>query len=194
MRANTDVAAPLEKEEKKAGEAASKLRIAAKANKVKKDAWEQQVTQAIMDGNTRRGHLQTLLSVECLRDVGYKVAELLATDFVLEELREGLFTAAECRATGIKAFDMASAGYTARELRGGGYSASALKKSTSFTAAQLKAGGFTAKQLKAAEYEPLELKENGFTATELKEGTFTAGNLKPFFTCSEVSDVRLIAV
>ena len=51
--------------------------------------------QWIVDGFTRRGYLQSLVSAETLRDVGFGVIELLACDFSLLELRQGGFTSAE---------------------------------------------------------------------------------------------------
>lgn len=188
LRSNTDVSV-VEKAEKAAGEAVIKLRAAARGGKLKRDAWEQSLTQLVTEGATRRGHLQSLISAECLRDVGFKAAELLAVGFDLVELRLGSYAAAELRATGIKAVDMGAAGYSARDLKGGGYTAAALK-AANFTAAQLKAGGFVAKQLKIVGFTPDELKANGFSAGELREGTFAAKDIKYLFT---VMEMRLAA-
>ena len=191
LRTNTNVAI-VEKVEKQAGETVAKLRASAKQGKLKKEAWMEQVTQLMIDGATRRGHLQSLVSAECLRDVGFKASELLPSGFLLNELRAGNFTAAEMRATGIKAADMKAAGYTARELKSGGYSAATLKAAL-FTARELKIGGFSAKQLKAVNFTALELKDNGFSAGELKDGTFTAAELKPLFTVEEMREARFKA-
>ena len=37
------------------------------------------LTQLVVDGATRRGHLVCLIAVETLRDVGFSAAELLAS-------------------------------------------------------------------------------------------------------------------
>ena len=51
---------------KQAGEAVTKLRQTARQGKLKREAWEEALTQMIIDGNTRRGHLQTMVAPDCL--------------------------------------------------------------------------------------------------------------------------------
>ena len=126
-----------------AKETIAKLLGEARRGRVNKETWETTVAQLIVEGQTRRGYLQSLVGADTLRDVGFQVLELLGAAFTVAELRLGGFTGAEMKAAGRKA----------AELRANGY-----------TAGQLKKGGYTAAQLKAAEYTITELKEGGFAA------------------------------
>ena len=63
--------------------------------KLRKDLWESSLTQLLVDGATRRGHLLCLIAVETLRDVGFTAAELLGSGHTLAELRAGGFTVRE---------------------------------------------------------------------------------------------------
>lgn len=101
--------------------------VAARAGKLKREVWMQQLCQLILDGVTRRGHLNSLINAQSLHDVGFTAAELLASGFVLAELRVGGFDAGGLRAAGLKAMELGSAGFTAAELKGGGFSCRELR-------------------------------------------------------------------
>lgn len=145
-------------------DAAVKLLTAARANKVKRDMWEEMVTQLMVDGALRRGHLQALISAEALRDVKFSATELLAAGFELPTLREGGFTAAEMRKAGLKAAELGAAGWTPAQLKGGGYTARNLREA-GYSAAAIKSGGFSVRQLKGVGFSAAELKANGCTCT-----------------------------
>ena len=53
------------------------------------------MTQLIVDGGIRRGHLHALISAEALRSVGFKAQELL----------DATFAEAECAEPGTMTFD-----------------------------------------------------------------------------------------
>ena len=61
--------------------------LEARARGRQRMAWEQQVYQLVVEGAMRRGYLLSLITAEALRDVGFTAAELLATGFILAELR-----------------------------------------------------------------------------------------------------------
>ena len=69
LRKNTDVV-NVERSEAAAGEVAARILEAACKGKLRREAWEAQLTQLIVEGATRRGHLLCLIAVETLRDVG----------------------------------------------------------------------------------------------------------------------------
>lgn len=116
-----------------------RLLAAARVGKLKKDAWEENVTRLMVDGTMKRGHLASMISAEALRDVGFTAQELFDTGHTLPVMREGGYLAAEFRAIGFKAGELGAGGYEPGELRAGGYKAKDLK-SADYTAAQMKSG------------------------------------------------------
>ena len=70
-----------EAEIKPGEDAVVKLLTQANTGKIKKIAWEITVTQLVVDGAIRRGHLMPLISAEALRRVGFKAQELLDAAF-----------------------------------------------------------------------------------------------------------------
>ena len=165
-----------------------KLLAQARTGKVKKAAWHEKVTQLMVAGALRRGHLFSLIAAEALRDVGYSAAELLASAFTLPTMREGGYLAAEMRAVGKTAGELWASGYTAAELKKGGYKARDLK-AAEIAASAMKAGGYVAKEMKGAGFSAGELKDHGYSARDLREGTFVAKDLKPLgFTAGELRE------
>lgn len=161
------------------------MRAAARNHKLRKELWERQLYQHLVEGRMRRGHLRSLICAEALRDVGFTAAELLINGFVLSELRDGGFSAAGLREAGMKADKLKQAGFMASELRGGGFHCRELR-SIGFTSAELKEGGFVAKQLREIGVSGDELRANHFSAEELREGTYPLAELKKLFTPAEL--------
>ena len=50
------------------------MRAAARNGKRRRDVWEQQIYQLIVEGRARRGHLLALISAEALRDAIFPLA------------------------------------------------------------------------------------------------------------------------
>ena len=73
-------------EEEAARERVVTMRVQAHNGKLRRDAWEHQLCQLMVDGCTRRGHLLSLVTAEALREVGFAASELLASGFQLLEL------------------------------------------------------------------------------------------------------------
>ena len=159
-------------------DAVVKLLTSAASGKIKREAWEESLTQWMAAGSLRRGHLHALISAETLRNVGFSASELLDAGFALATLREGFFTALELRKVGLKAGELGAAGYTPSQLKSGGYTARNLKES-GYSARQIKSGGYSVRALKNVGFGAQELKDNGCTCAELREGTFTASDLRP---------------
>ena len=141
-------------------DAVAKLLAAARRGKVERSAWEQQLARLLVGGNLRRGQLQSLLTAECLRDVGFKADKLLAVGFTLGKLRAGGFTAAELKKIGTKAATLRAEGFSARELREAAFTAKEMK-TAEVPIRELHDGGYLAKALRAVGYEPLELTQGG---------------------------------
>ena len=163
---------------KRAEDAVVRMMMQANGKKMQRAAWQLQLTQLVVDGAIRRGHVLALIMADTLRKVGFAAQELLDAQFDLLELRQGGYSAKELRAIGLKAGELGHVGYTPKDLHAGGYTAKNMREAE-FTAAEMKAGGYTAKNLKDVGFSPAELKANGFSATELREGTFSAKDLKP---------------
>lgn len=191
MRRNINISV-VELAEEAARERVINMLSAASKGKLKREMWEKQLYAMIIDGVTRRGHLQTLITAQALRHVGYTAGELLATGFVLAELRAGGFSADGLRAAGLKAFELKEGEFNARELREGGYTTKECR-SAGFSPMDMRDGGFTALQLKEVGLSALELQENGFSAAQLREGTFPASVLRPLFSVDQLRYAGFVA-
>ena len=159
-------------------DAVVKLLSGARAGKIKRRAWEEKLTELLCVGDLRRGQLQSLISADTLKDVGFTAKELLEARFTLPVLREGGYMAAEMRSIGKKAGELGKGGYTPAELRAGGYRAKDLKNDK-FTASDMKQGGYPALEMKNVGFQAAELYSSGYEPKELREGTFPAKDLKP---------------
>lgn len=115
LRKNQNFAV-VERAEAAAGEVVAKMLEAACKGKLKRDAWELQLTSLLVEGATRRGHLTCLVAVETLRDVGFGAAELLAVGHTLAQLKAGGYLAREMKELGLKVTVLKETGY-ARVMR-----------------------------------------------------------------------------
>ena len=161
-----------------------------RAGKVTEAEWAAQVTALMVEGNTRRAHMKTLLSAETLRDVGFAPSALLAIDYDAAELKAGGYSARslledagfshsqlhtelgytpeELRAAGLGASDLGRLGVTALECRGASFSAIELR-AAGYPLRHLRSAGYPAEELFGASYGLAALRDVGVTAGELKE-------------------------
>ena len=151
--------------EKEVGEEVMRLLDDAHGGLVAKVVWEQKTKQLMAGGDLRRSHLQSLVGAECLRDVGFTAAELIASGFSLVELRNGRFTVSELRESGVNVADLSATRYSAAELHEGGVSAG---------------------ELKPLGYEPKVMREGGYSATEVRTAKYALADLKGVYTAKEL--------
>ena len=110
--------------------------------------WARRTKQLMAKGDLRRSQLQSLIGAECLRDVGFKAHELIASGFRLVELKGGLFTVGELREAGVAVADLSATRYTPGEMREGGVAAAELRP-LGYDAGTCRDGGYSAVEMRA---------------------------------------------
>ena len=124
---------------RKAGERVVKLLEDVRARVITREGWELRVKQFLVEGQARRAHLLSLVSIEVLRGVGFTAKELHDGGLTLVQLKAGAFTVGELKAAiGVEVRTLKELGYTPYEMRTG-----------SVSAGELKPFGYTAKEMRA---------------------------------------------
>ena len=92
------------------------------------------------------------LGLACLSTAGFTASEL-KDHYTLEELKAGLFTAAECRQATYYASELRRVGFFAADLKAAGYSP-----------ADMRNAGYSAVEMREAMFAPKKLRIAGYTA------------------------------
>ena len=167
-----------------------------KSGNVDVDEWARMMAEMVVEGQTRRSHMKTLLSAETLRDVGFGAQELSLVDYPPSELKEGGFGVRDMLRAGLSHVALRDLGYTCAELKAGGLGAShmlALQitarqcRDGGYSAAELKAGGYPLAHLRSAEYPVSELCPALFSVGELHAAGFEAGELREQVRAKSIS-------
>ena len=151
---------------------------AAARGDIRREQWEETLTQLMVAGEARRAHVKALLTARVLRLVGMRAKTLLAADFCEEELFVGGFEAAELLALGCTHARLYGLGYTPRGLKSAGLSASELRN-LGCSALSLKRANYAAEALLLARYPLTELRQAAYSPAELlRAGGCTVAQLR----------------
>ena len=151
---------------------------AAARGDIRREQWEETLTQLMVAGEARRAHVKALLTARVLRLVGMRAKTLLAADFCEEELFVGGFEAAELLALGCTHARLYELGYTPRGLKSAGLSASELRN-LGCSALSLKRANYAAEALLLARYPLTELRQAAYSPAELlRAGGCTVAQLR----------------
>lgn len=141
----------------------------AQSGQMAREDWEQRLKLLMVGGDLRRSHLQSLLSAEILRDLGFRAADLIGMSFSFGALKNGRFTVSELREAGVAVSDIGA---------------------TQYTTGELKEGGVVAEELKPLGYEPRAMREGGFTAAEVRAAKYALADLKGVYTAGELYEAE----
>ena len=147
-------------------------------------------------------------TVQQLKNLGFKDADIIGAGYTTAQLREGGYSASTLLKYNKTAADLKAGGYTAKQLKDAGITDLATLKKLNYTATDLKGANYTAQQLKGvgfgvkdlkgagfgikdlkALYGVADLKAAGFTkAADFKTAGFSYAQLKSYFTNDELAN------
>ena len=106
-------------------------------------------------------------TVQQLKNLGFKDADIIGAGYTTTQLREGKYSASTLLKYNKTPADLKAGGYTAKELKDAGITDLATLKKLNYTATDLKNANYTAQQLKGVGFGVKDLKGAGFTIGDL---------------------------